>query len=260
MNPELPYNRYFIRFSFLGTAFHGWQIQPNGVTVQSVLEDALTKRLHEPVRLTGCGRTDAGVHASEFFAHFDSQLPIDTEKASKLRYNLNNFLPGSVVIHDIRKVNPAVHARFAALSRTYRYVITLEKDPFRTDQAWYYKYGALDIRKMNLGAAIIKEYTDFKCFSKKDTDIKGSDCLISHSQWTLEDGRFVYTVTANRFLRNMVRAIVGTLVEMGRGKWDERKLRQILDSGDRCQAGESVPACGLFLVEVKYPENIYLDG
>ncbi|MHC1707694.1 MAG: tRNA pseudouridine(38-40) synthase TruA [Bacteroidales bacterium] len=253
-------NRYFLHLSFLGTPYHGWQIQPNAITVQSVLEDALTRLLRQTVSLTGCGRTDAGVHARMFFAHFDTESYFSPEESTIIVHRLNAFLSQDIVVHSLRMVKPEVHSRFSALSRTYQYYISTRKDPFIQGLSWYYPYGVLDQERLNNSAGILLQYSDFACFSKKDTDIVGSTCKLQQSYWVQEKELLIYTVTANRFLRNMVRAIVGTLVEIGRGKWDEKKLVSILESRDRCMAGESVPAQGLYLTNVKYPEGIFVDS
>lgn len=250
-------NRYFLHFSFLGTHYHGWQIQPNAVTVQSVMEEALTRLLRQKIILTGCGRTDAGVHARMFFAHFETETFINPEECLMIVHKLNGYLPTDIVVYSLRIVEPDIHARFSAILRTYQYKIITRKDPFLQGLAWYYPFGQLDISKMNAAAGKLMQYNDFASFSKKDTDIVGSICTMTFSGWEQLDHQLIYTVTANRFLRNMVRAIVGTLVEIGRGKWDEKKLKSILDSRDRCMAGESVPACGLYLTEVKYPEGVF---
>ncbi len=249
-------NRYFIRFSFAGTAYHGWQIQPNAVTVQSVMEEALGRILRSPCRLTGCGRTDAGVHAAEFYAHFDHEACFGAEECAYFRHKLNALLPADIAVTLVTPVSTVAHARFSAVSRTYRYRVLTAKDPFMKEFAWHYPYKRLDMSMLNYGASILPEYTDFACFSKRETDIIGTDCRLTQSEWTPEGTLLVYTVTANRFLRNMVRAIVGTLLQMGCGRWDEKKLRSVLESRDRCMAGESVPAKGLTLDRVLYPEGL----
>ncbi|HRY32026.1 MAG TPA: tRNA pseudouridine synthase A [Bacteroidales bacterium] len=253
---ESSLNRYFIRFSFVGTAYHGWQLQPDAITVQAVMEEALGRILRVPCRLTGCGRTDAGVHAAVFYAHFDHEASFGRDECAHLVHKLNALLPEDIAVQFITTVDSAAHARFSAVSRTYRYQVLTAKDPFLHAFAWHYRYGRLDLSILNRGAAVLTEYTDFACFSKRDTDIVGTDCKLIRSDWKEEGMLLVYTVTANRFLRNMVRAIVGTLLQMGRGRWDEEKLRAILESRDRCMAGESVPACGLTLSEVIYPEGL----
>ncbi|MCX6272338.1 MAG: tRNA pseudouridine(38-40) synthase TruA [Bacteroidetes bacterium] len=252
-------NRYFIRISYRGTNYHGWQIQPNAITVQAIVGEALTRILRQSISTTGCGRTDTGVHASMFYFHFDLEEKLAENEANKLCHRLNAYLPTDISVYSIRIVTPEAHARFSALARTYQYMITTRKDPFLEGYAWHYHFAPLDIVKLNQGASIILEYNDFACFSKKDTDIVGTQCVLMQSFWLEKNDLLIYTVKANRFLRNMVRAIVGTLVEIGRSKWDKEKLRHILESRDRCQAGESVPACGLYLTEVTYPSEIFQD-
>ena len=251
--------RYFIHFSYLGTAFHGWQIQPNAVTVQAVMEEALSRLLRQKICVWGCGRTDAGVHARMFYAHFELDRLFSESEALDFVHKLNAYLSNDIMVFELRPVFKDVHARFSAISRTYQYKIITHKDPFLTGQAWYYHYGKLELSRMNDAASILLDYSDFACFSKKDTDILGTHCRMLASSWQQDDHLFIFTVTANRFLRNMVRAIVGTLVEIGRGRWDNNDLKNIFASGDRCKAGESVPACGLYLTDVKYPEGIYQD-
>jgi tRNA pseudouridine38-40 synthase len=248
--------RYFLHFSFLGTHYHGWQVQPNAVTVQSVMEEALSRLLRTKVTLTGCGRTDAGVHARMFFAHFDFHEDVTLNAYESLVHRLNGYLPHDIVVHSLFPVPEEAHSRFSALSRTYQYYIHTRKDPFLQGLSWYYPYGTLDLNKLNKAASLLLNYNDFSSFSKKDTDINGTSCKLTESFWVQDEHHWVYTITANRFLRNMVRAIVGTLVEIGRGKWNETKLSEIIDSQDRCNAGESVPACGLYLTTVRYPNDI----
>jgi tRNA pseudouridine38-40 synthase len=250
-------NRYFIKLSFDGTHYHGWQTQPNAITVQEVLNKAFSMLLRTPVKLTGCGRTDTGVHASEYYAHFDSGVPIDRESLDNLAFKLNSYLDDDIAIHSIFPVNPKIHSRFSAESRTYRYVITTVKDPFLVNRA-FYLYGNINLEKMNEAASWLKHVDDFTSFSKVDTDTKTNICRVTHAEWTREGECLVFTITADRFLRNMVRAIVGTLLDLGTGKTGLDEFRQITAGKNRSDAGDSVPACGLFLSNVQYPEKIHL--
>lgn len=252
--------RYFITFSYNGAAYHGWQIQPNANTVQETLQNALSVLLRRNMEVVGAGRTDTGVHALKMVAHFDVETSsLDTEKSlsilsspSDLVYKLNKLLPKDIAVHAVRSVEENLHARFSATSRTYHYYVHLHKDPFLHSSSWQL-YGSLDFEKMNEAAQILKEYRDFTSFSKVNTDTKTNDCTITDAFWeSLSSNQWRFTITANRFLRNMVRAIVGTLVEVGRGRMTLQQFRQVIEEKNRCSAGESVPAQGLFLVEVKY--------
>jgi tRNA pseudouridine38-40 synthase len=244
--------RYFLELSYLGTPFHGWQRQPNAISVQETIEDCLSKILGTETRIIGAGRTDTGVHARQMFAHFDSEVEVDPDR---LCYRLDRFLKDDIHCKRIFAVDTQTHARYTATYREYAYYISLGKDPFRQDSAWLYP-GDLDLEKLNKGAAILKEYTDFECFSKVQTDVRHFDCTLIRSEWEQNGHVLCYRVRADRFLRNMVRAIVGTLVMMGSGKIDEAELRRIMNSGDRSMAGESAPAQGLFLMEVGYPKGV----
>lgn len=249
-------NRYFIRLSFDGRNYHGWQSQKNAPSVQTLLEKSLSMMLGSEIRLTGCGRTDAGVHAAMFYAHFNSRM-ISLEERLNLVYKLNGYLPADIGIHGILPVKEDAHARFDAVSRTYRYQISRQKDPFLKDFA-YYIFGPLDVNRMNHGAAVVMEYRDFTSFSKLHTQVKTNDCRIMEARWEEREHLLIFTITADRFLRNMVRAIVGTLLELGRNKITLDDLRRIILLKDRQQAGFSVPAWGLFLERVDYPEEIFL--
>lgn len=248
-------NRYFIRLSFDGRNYHGWQSQKNAVSVQTLLEKALSVMLGSDVRLTGCGRTDAGVHAAVFYAHFDSRM-ISLEERLNLVYKLNGYLPADIGIHVILPVKEDAHARFDAISRTYRYQVSRQKDPFLKDYA-YYVFGPLDVDLMNQGAAVLMEYRDFTSFSKLHTQVRTNDCRIMEARWEERDHLLIFTITADRFLRNMVRAMVGTLLELGRKNITQGDLRKIILVKDRQQAGFSVPAWGLFLEHVEYPGEIF---
>jgi tRNA pseudouridine38-40 synthase len=244
--------RYFIELSYNGKSYHGWQIQPNAISVQEVVEKALSTVLNEAISIMGAGRTDTGVHATQMFAHFDTDIDFEI---SNLIFKLNSFLPDDVAIHDIFKVKPEIHARFYAISRTYVYKVTLKKNVFTTDSAFYVKQ-ALDVDKMNEASKILFEYKDFQCFSKSKTDVKTYNCDIIKAQWILKDEALHFEVQANRFLRNMVRAIVGTMINVGLGKISVDDLHDIIQSKNRSEAGFSVPAHGLYLTNIEYPEDI----
>lgn len=249
--------RYFIRLSYKGTKYHGWQIQPNAISVQEVLNKAVSTLLREEVSVVGCGRTDTGVHASDFYAHFDivGEQKIDCEY---LGFKLNRFLPEDIAIKKIFRVKDEAHTRFDAISRTYHYFITKEKSPFRTESHWKNAY-ELDVTKMNEAANILFDYVDFTSFSKLHTDVKTNNCKIYQAEWKETEDELVFTVKADRFLRNMVRAIVGTLVEVGRGKLDLEGFRNVIESKNRGKAGTSVPGHALFLAEIEYPNTIYFE-
>ncbi|WP_299115076.1 tRNA pseudouridine(38-40) synthase TruA [uncultured Winogradskyella sp.] len=246
--------RYFIQLSYNGSAYHGWQIQPNAVTIQETLQDALSKLLNTKLSITGAGRTDTGVHASQMFAHFDIDETIDTDT---LRFKLNSFLPKDIAIQSVFQVNDDAHARFHAIKRSYEYKIALKKDVFQFDYA-YYLHQDFDVDRMNEAANILLEYTDFQCFSKSNTDVKTYNCKIEYAQWKQEDDMLIFTISADRFLRNMVRAIVGTLITIGLGKCEVNDMHKIIASKNRGEAGFSVPAKGLYLTEVLYPNGIVM--
>ena len=240
--------RYFIYLSYDGSNYHGWQIQPNAPTVQESLEKALSLLMRTPVSITGAGRTDTGVHARKMVAHFDFS-EIDCEQVV---YKLNKILPKDIAVQRIEQVDGDMHARFSAKSRTYHYFVHLDKNPFNRAYSWQV-YGQLDFGLMNKAANVLMEYEDFTSFSKSNTDTKTNNCTITYARWDMvEDGKWRFTITANRFLRNMVRAIVGTLVDVGRGKISIEQMRHIIEAKDRCQAGDSVPGNALFLVDVMY--------
>ncbi len=241
--------RYLIGFSYKGTNYHGWQIQPNEVTVQSVLTDAMSLVLRKQIELTGAGRTDAGVHAKRMAAHFDFDGEIADPRS--LVNKLNSLLPLDIAVYDLKRVADDFHARFDAKSRTYKYYITRQKSPFLTDLAAKMTF-VLDVDKMNEAAATLFDYIDFTSFSKVHTDVKTNNCKIMRAEWTFEDECLVFTVQADRFLRNMVRAIVGTMLEVGKGKLSVEGFRKIIENKDRCLAGTSAPAEGLYLCDVEY--------
>ena len=245
-------NRYFMYVAYNGANYCGWQIQPNGLSVQEVIEKSLSTLLRIPISIVGAGRTDAGVHAREMTAHFEA----DVQDVTLLTNKLNRILPKDIVVYKIVRVKEDAHARFDATSRLYRYYLTTQKDPFM----YPYKYkvhGSIDVEMMNKCSRILFEYIDFTSFSKLHTDVKTNDCKIIHAQWEQQGEDYVFTIQANRFLRNMVRAVVGTLLEAGRGKLDEAGMRRVIEAKDRAVAGLSVPAHALFLEEIEYPPHIF---
>ena len=244
--------RYFIELSYDGKNYHGWQMQPNAITIQEVLEKAITTLLRTNVTMTGAGRTDAGVHAKQMFAHIDLSKEIDTEL---LKNQLNNYLPVDIAIHRIFEVVENAHARFDATARKYEYWVTQNKDPFLKDTAYYIK-ASLNIDLMNQAASELLYYNDFQCFSKSNTDVKTYICDIREARWKLKEDKLVFHIIADRFLRNMVRAIVGTLIAIGTGKTKLSDLKNIIESKNRSNAGVSVPAHGLYLTEIHYPKQI----
>ena len=244
--------RYFVQFSYQGKSYHGWQKQPNAISVQEVLENAFSLLLRETVSLTGAGRTDAGVHAREMFAHFDTDAVFNS---TELIHRLNAFLPEDIAVIGIFEVPVDAHARFDATERTYEYWVVQNKDPFLVDAAYYVKY-PLNIEEMNKAAAILVEHKDFECFSKSNTDVNTYLCDVRKAIWVKDGSKFIFTISADRFLRNMVRAIVGTLIDVGQGKSTMADIESILASKDRSEAGVSVPAKGLYLTAIQYPKNI----
>ena len=248
--------RYFIYLSYDGANYHGWQIQPNGASVQEVLQNALSTLLRQPLEVTGAGRTDAGVNASLMVAHFDLSLTGDDDVRMKdlaqVVYRLNKFLPLDIAVHRIMPVRQDAHARFSATSRTYHYYIITEKSPF---EPYAYRYPQpLDFSRMNEAAEKLFDYTDFTSFSKLHTDVKTNNCRIMQAEWRqIAPAKWQFTITADRFLRNMVRAIVGTLVEVGRHKITIEQFCQVIERKDRCAAGTSMPGHALFLWDIIYP-------
>ena len=242
-----------MELSYNGTDFHGWQIQPNAITVQSVMDKALSTLLKTPVNTMGAGRTDTGVHATQMVAHFDADILIDTED---LTYKLNSFLPKTIAIHSIKKVHADAHARFDATQRTYRYKIVTIKDVFNSDNAYYYT-NKLDIDLMNEASNILLDYSNFKCFSRAHSDVKTYNCTITAAHWIKNGHELIFQISADRFLRNMVRAIVGTLLDVGNHKTSIEDFHNIIQSKDRSRAGASAPAKGLYLTKIVYPDTIY---
>lgn len=249
-------SRYFIFISYKGTSYHGWQIQPNSVTIQKLLDKALSVILSEEISTTGAGRTDTGVHALVFCAHFDSKSS-NLDKKSNLVYKLNRYLPEDISVTGIRKVIPDANARFSALSRTYKYFISRVKDPFSDDSSWYL-HGDINIEAMNEAAQMLMRYSDFTSFSRLHTNVKTNNCRIINAGWDIQGRQLVFTIKADRFLRNMVRAIVGTMVDIGFGKTGLNEFDEIIIARDRQKAGKSAPAKGLFLAEIEYPGNIFI--
>jgi len=245
--------RYFIELSYNGQKYHGWQKQPNAVSIQETIEKALTLLLGVEILVVGCGRTDTGVHASQFFLHFDADKKIDNKE---LLFKLNAFLPNDIAIDKILLVSNDSHARFSAMYRSYEYRIHLGKNPFLFDTTWQLQNKIIDIVKMNIAAKVLYDYENFKCFSRSKTDVKTYNCTITEAKWEKDGNLLIFYITANRFLRNMVRAIVGTLLEVGQGKMSIEDFRNIIESKDRKRAGVSVKAKGLFLTKVGYPKNI----
>lgn len=246
--------RYFVQLAYLGKNYHGWQIQPNAITVQEKVNSAFFTILRTPIITFGAGRTDTGVHASEMFLHLDTDVIINDDLYI---YKLNAVLPDDIVILKIFSVNKDAHARFSAISRSYQYQIHLDRNPFLLDTTLQIFKQDLDVSKMNEAAHLLKEYSNFKCFSKSKTDVHTYKCKIMHAEWVKEGSNLNFHITADRFLRNMVRAIVGTLVEIGQGKKSIADFIQIIESKNRSRAGTSAPAKGLSLTSIKYPESIH---
>lgn len=245
--------RYFIELSYNGSGYHGWQKQPNAKSVQEVLENAMSTLLNEDISLVGCGRTDTGVHAEQFFAHFDIDK---TFNKINLIHRINLFLPKDIAIVAIFEVDGRSHARFNAISRTYEYRILRHKNPFYIDRALQIPSQKIDVSLMNIAAKELLNHVDFKCFSRSRTDVKSFDCKVTSAFW-FEQGEFlIFKISANRFLRNMVRAIVGTLLEIGSGKRPLEDMKGIIESRTRTQAGASAKAHGLFLTNIEYPVEL----
>jgi tRNA pseudouridine38-40 synthase len=258
--------RYFIHMAYDGTDFFGWQIQPDQRTVQQVMSDSLSTLLREQVTVTGAGRTDTGVHASYFVAHFDTELPIgrdsggQPEKEKKNPENrsleewvfkLNRFLPPDIVVFSIREVPGDMHARYSATYRTYQYHISKEKPLFDRSYA-YHLFGSLDVPSIQQCCQVILELKDFTSFSKLHTDVKTHICKVTRADWVILEKGYRFEIRADRFLRNMVRSLVGTLLDVGKGKLDVDGFREIAEARDRSRAGQSAPAHGLFLVDIGY--------
>jgi tRNA pseudouridine38-40 synthase len=243
--------RYFIEIAYNGTAYHGWQIQKNAVSVQELINRALSTLCRQEIETLGCGRTDTGVHARQLFAHVDFPAEIDVLSPQFLQRS-NSLLPHDIVINRFIKVEQDAHARFDATLRSYEYHIHFFKDPFLQDFSWKLRE-KVDINLMNQAARILMEYRDFTCFSKSNTKTLTNNCLISRAEWLPTETGIIFHISADRFLRNMVRAIVGTLIRVGKQEMAVEEIRNVIDSKNRSNAGESVPACGLYLTEVIYP-------
>jgi len=240
--------RYFIELAYKGTNYHGWQYQPNADSVQETLNKALSLLLKTEIDIVGAGRTDTGVHSKQMYAHFDYETEMDIPQ---LVHKLNSFLPKDIVIFDILQVADEAHARFDAKKRTYEYHIHTKKDAFENEGSWQYQH-ELDLDKMNEACQILFKHTDFECFSKTNTDVHTFNCVIFEAHWQQIGAKIIFTISADRFLRNMVRAIVGTMINIGLGKVSLADFEKIIESKDRSQAGFSVPAHGLYLTKIEY--------
>ena len=248
--------RYFIKLAYQGTSYNGWQIQKNTPrTIQQVINESFSGLLNEKIELTGCGRTDTGVHAREYYAHFDSTKSDLHINPREWVYKFNVVLPVDIAIQEIIPVQKDAHARFNALSRSYEYIINKKRDPFQLNRA-YYIYFPLRIDLMNKAASILFEHEDFSCFSKSNTQVKTNFCKILEASWIENEELFIFTISANRFLRNMVRSIVGTMIEVGKEKISLDDFGKIIENKNRSKAGVSVPAGGLYLTKVKYITGI----
>ena len=241
--------RYFINLAYDGTRYHGWQIQPNGITIEGELERCLSVLLRQPVDIVGAGRTDAGVHARQMVAHFDIEKPIVAEDVA---YRLNRMLPPDIAVYEVKQVSDDMHARFSAISRTYHYYVSTKATPFNRQYTWIPHF-SLDFELMNEAAKLLLKHKDFACFCKSHTDVKTTLCDVTEAQWVKTgENDWYFRIAANRFLRNMVRAVVGTLVEVGRHRMTLQQFQDVLDAKSRTQAGESMPGHALFLENVRY--------
>lgn len=246
--------RFFFEIAYRGKNYAGWQSQANAIGVQSIVEDVLTKTFRAETKIVGSGRTDTGVHCEQQFFHADIEKSFDE---TRIVQRLNSFLPKDISIQSIRKVRPDASARYNAVERTYEYRMTLKKNPFLEGLAWHY-FKTVDVHAMNKAAALLLGEHDFECFSKVKTDVNHFLCVIKKSAWQKEDDLLDFTITANRFLRGMVRAIVGTLLDVGTGKTSMKEFQAIIQSKDRKKAGANVPAYGLYLTKVKYPSRVFM--
>lgn len=244
--------RYFIELSFKGTNYFGWQIQPDAPTVQEKLNSSLSLLLREKIEIVGAGRTDSGVHAKLMIAHFDSDR---VESLDNLKHRLNSLLPDDISVYRIYEVQSDAHARFDAESRSYIYKIFLGRDPFELETTWQIHNKDFDIDLMNEACKVLLKHKDFKAFSKSKTDVKTYECVIFDAEWVLDNNQLNFNISANRFLRNMVRAIVGTMLEIGQGDLSIADFENVILSRNRSNAGKSVPARGLYLSDIKYPDN-----
>ena len=248
--------RYFIELAYKGSNYHGWQYQPNAISIQEVLSKSLSTILREEISIVGAGRTDTGVHAEEFFAHFDIAGVVD---AVELVFKVNALLPNDIVVFRIMRVDDEAHARFDAISRSYEYRIILGRSPFYVETTYQIINKKLNIDNMNEAGKILLTYTNFKSFSRSNSDVKTFDCDVSKSYWTIQDQSLTFHITANRFLRNMVRAVVGTMLEVGLGKMSLEAFKDVIEGRNRSNAGPSAPAQGLFLTKVRYPNSIFIN-
>ncbi|SNR76957.1 tRNA pseudouridine(38-40) synthase TruA [Lutibacter flavus] len=248
--------RYFIEIAYNGTNYHGWQLQPNAITVQELINKAIATIFRTDINVVGAGRTDTGVHSEQLFAHLDLEVEFNV---NEFKYKVNSLLPNDIAVLDIRRVLDDAHARFNATSRSYEYRMFLGKNPFLIDTSLQLINKKLNIDKMNEAARILLTYTNFKCFSRSNSDVKTYNCDITIAEWKQTNQQLIFYITADRFLRNMVRAIVGTLMEVGTGKTTIEEFKKIIESEDRRNAGPSAPAHGLFLTQVSYPKKIFID-
>ena len=249
--------RYFLKLSYDGTAYNGWQIQDNTPkTIQQILNTMLSQLFNQEVFVTGCGRTDTGVHASEYYAHFDLDKDNLLAEKDMWIHKFNKFLPKDIAIYTIYNVKSDANCRFDAIGRTYEYKINRTKNPFVIDKACYI-YGDINVNEMNKAASCLLNHIDFSAFSKSNTQNATNNCIITKAEWVEKDELLIFTITANRFLRNMVRAIVGTLIDVGKGKLSVHDFNTIIESMQRSNAGLSVLACGLYLKQVEYPKNYF---
>ncbi len=247
--------RYFIELAYKGTNYHGWQVQPNAITVQELIHKAFSTIFRCEIEAVGAGRTDSGVHAEQQFAHMDLENEFNVEETI---YKVNAILPDDVVIYNILKTVDNAHSRFNAISRSYEYRIFLGRNPFLTKTTWQLNNKKLNIVKMNEAASILLSYTNFKCFSRSNSDVKTYDCKITRAEWIQHKEMLIFYISANRFLRNMVRAIVGTLLDVATLKTSIEEFKQIIESKDRSNAGPSAPPQGLFLTRITYPKKIFI--
>ena len=244
--------RYFISLAYKGTEFHGWQVQPNAISIQEKINDALSILLKQEIRVVGAGRTDTGVHAKQMYAHFNTDIDI---KCKEITFRLNSYLSDAIHIKSIFLVSDSTHARFDAISRVYEYWLCEDKNPFLIDSAWFL-YGSLNFELMNEAAGHLLQVNDFTSFAKVHTDVKTHICDVRKAFWKKMEDKWVFQIEADRYLRNMVRAIVGTLVDVGKGKLTVQQFRDIIEKKNRCAAGISAPAKGLYLVKINYPEDL----
>ena len=248
--------RYFLSFSYNGSNFHGWQIQINAVSVQQEIEYALSKIIKKEIKITGAGRTDKGVHAKLMVAHFDAKISYEMENS--LLFNLNQFLNNDIYFFELQKVKDDAHARFDAISRTYQYHISSVKNPFKQGLVYYFRE-KLNLELMNEASEILMSFNDFKAFSRTNTDVKTFECTITKAEWLSYKDEIVFKIKSNRFLRNMVRAVVGTILKVGLNKIKLVEFSEIIKSRNRSKAGYSVPAHGLFLCEIEYEKQIFIN-